>query len=194
MNELEHLARQYSFNALSAAEQEMVLANMSRDEFDALREILLLAPILDAGPRVSPKLKAALTARLAAQPHPTARFLQKQVPLWQAAAVLTAVVFALWLVKKEQVRVINVPLVQIQIDTIYREKIAWRERVVVREKIVYREKTPAEPIAVKLETLENQFIANPWTNSAPTPDVSQAPLGSSLADEPELLDFFIDIK
>ena len=192
MNEhIEQLARQKNFAGLSAAEQEMVLAVMPRDEFEALHEILLLAPTLDTGTGPAPYLKTALLGHLAAGRKPASGLLQKQVPLWLMAATTLLAAFLAFLLKKEPVPSIPAPVTATKTDTLYQDRIVWRDRFIVRKKIIYREKTAVEPLAKASQSNENQFFTNQWPNSSDTPDLSQPPLGSSLADEPELLDFLL---
>jgi len=193
MNELiENLAARKSFSELSAPEREAVLAGMSREAYEHLRAILLAAPALDAGPPPPPELRGRLLARMRA-PAPSrvlARMLTMRLPVWQAAAALAIAVAAVWLLKAQNARHVIVPVTEIRTDTLYREKIVWKERVVVREKTVFREAPLAAAFA-----FEKTAPRDAVPEEIPAPIFAEPPAaGTSLKDEPVLMDFFVQTK
>ena len=193
MNELtENLAARKSFSELSQTEREAVLAGMSREAYEHLRAILLAAPALDAGPPPPPELRDRLLARMQA-PAPSrrpARMLTMRLPVWQAAAMAIAVAAAVWLLKAQNVRHVIVPVTEIRTDTLYREKIVWKERVVVREKTVFREAPAAAAFASEKTALRDAV-----PEEIPAPTFAEPPAtGTSLKDEPVLMDFFVQTE
>ena len=191
MNELiENLASRKTFSELSEAEREIVLADMSREAYEHLRAVLLAAPALDAGPPPPAALRARLLARMgAARPPAISRVLALRIPVWQAAAILTLAVAAAWFLKTPAIREVAVPVVRIQTDTFFREKVVWRERVVFREKSAPKERPE---VAVSLPLILTG--REPDTLVIPAGTFAQPPVGTSLQDEPALMDFFVGTK
>ncbi len=173
---IENLALEKSFSDLSPVERDAVLRHITPEAYAQLRALLLAAPALDQGPGPSAALRERLLARMAA-PAPARRWFNRQIPLWQAAAVAGLAVAAVMLFQKPVIREVHVPLVQQHTDTLYLEKTVWKDRVVVREKVVFRESTTATPLAEAPET-------------APAPQPSGAPLGK----DPGLMEFFVQIQ
>ncbi len=192
MNELiENLATRKSFSELSAAEREAVLTEMSRDAYEHLRAILLAAPALDAGPPPRAALRERLLARMPAQ-RPSrglAGALTLRLPVWQAAAALAIVVAAVWMLKAQNARQIIAPVTEVRTDTLYREKIVWKERVVVREKTVFRERP-----AVMVSAPGTPIFRECAPAEIPVPVFTEPAVGTSLKDEPALMDFFVQTK
>lgn len=188
---IEQLAAQKPFDALSAAERALVLAEMSRESYEQIRVIILAAPALDAGLEPPLALRGKLLARMTAGAPARPPLWARPVPVWQAAAVLLVALAMVGLWKKETVREVSVPFVQVRVDTVFVPKIEWKERVVVREKLIYREKTPAAPIAVVPKSTGTPLSETP---EFPGYDMPAAPVGTSLGNEPGLLDFFVEIK
>lgn len=186
---IEQLARQKAFDALSPAEQAAVLAAMPRERYEHLRAVLLAAPALDPGPPPSADLRARLQTHLAAKTRRVG-LLNRRVPLWQAAAALVLAMTCLWFWKDDRVREVLRPVVQVRTDTVFLEKTLWRERVIVRETTVFRPRQLRLPVALAPEappdsSLLPGFALEKWM--AP-------PTGTSLANEPALLDFFVQTK
>lgn len=193
MNELiENLAARKSFSELTESERETVLAGMPREAYERLRAILLAAPALDAGPPPPPELRDRLLARMPAQ-RPSrglAGALTLRLPVWQAAAALAIAVAAVWMLKAQNVRQIIVPVTEIRTDTLYREKIVWKERMTVREKTVFRERPVAAASAP-----EKMAPRDAVPEEIPAPIFAEPPAaGTSLKDEPVLMDFFVQTK
>lgn len=192
MNELvENLASRKTFSELTETEREAVLAEMSPEAYENLRALLLAAPALDTGPLPPAALRARLLDRMAATaPHrSTSGVLALCMPVWQAAAVLAIAVAAVWFLKAPVVQEVAVPVVRIQNDTFFREKVVWRERVVFREKAA-----PQENPALVIALPEPFFPREPAVPEIPSALFEQAPAGTSLRDEPALMDFFVQTK
>lgn len=192
MNELiEYLAARKPFSKLTNAEREAVCELMSREAYEHLRAILLLAPALDEGPPPPAALRDRLLARMSAAPGPRGlgRAMSLHIPAWQAAAAFLFAMAAVWFLKKEQVRTIVTPVVQIQTDTLYREKIVWKERIVLHEKTVYRN-SPVVKAAVPEASSKKESIAE----EIPAGAFTVPGAGTSLKDEPALMDFFVQTK
>lgn len=193
MNEyIEQLALQKSFADLDPDEREAVLAVVSPETYEQTRAILLAAPALDEeqGPPLA--LRDRLTARMAAEARRTQApgGLRRPVPLWQAAAALLAgVALTAWFRPGPSVVVQELPvrIVETRTDTVTIRQVQWKERVVVQEKVVFRD-TPGLPVAASMPE------ASP---ALPEPVPFQPvgdQIGTSLANEPALLDFFIQVK
>ena len=193
MNEyIEQLALQKSFADLDPDEREAVLAVVSPETYEQTRAILLAAPALDEeqGPPLA--LRDRLTARMAAEARRTQApgGLRRPVPLWQAAAALLAgVALTAWFRPGPSVVVQELPvrIVETRTDTVTIRQVQWKERVVVQEKVVFRD-TPGLPVAASMPE------ASP---ALPEPVPFQPAgdqIGTSLANEPALLDFFIQVK
>ncbi|MCC6462032.1 MAG: hypothetical protein IT260_16275 [Saprospiraceae bacterium] len=185
------LARQNNFAQLDPAQRARVLEYMSAEEFDQLRHLLLSAAQLDAGPGPSAALQARLSARMAGRPG----LLSRPIPAWQAAAaVVLAVGAAAGWFKTPEAPAPAPPLVEYRTDTLYREKIVWKDRVVLREKIVLREvpapATPAAPLVPVSAPMADRMRPEPVLSL----EFAEPQQGSSLGNEPALLDFLVQIK
>lgn len=192
MNELvENLASRKTFSELTETEREAVLAEMSPDAYENLRALLLAAPALDTGPLPPAALRARLLDRMAATAprRSMSGVLALRMPVWQAAAVLAIAVAVVWFLKAPVVQEVAVPVVRIQTDTFFREKVVWRERVVFREKAA-----PQENPALVIALPEPFFPREPAAPEIPSAMFEQAPAGTSLRDEPALMDFFVQTK
>ncbi len=190
---IEQLARQKSFAELDPDEREAVLAVVSPETYEQTRAILLAAPRLDEAQGPPPALRDRLTAQMAAEARRSqaSRGLHRSIPLWQAAAALLAgVALTAWLRPAPAVVVVQqVPerIVETRTDTVFVREVQWKERIVVREKVVFRD-APAAAVAV----LAPQ--ASPALPAVAPFQAAETPLGTSLASEPALLDFFIQVK
>jgi len=189
---IEQLARQKSFAELDPDEREAVLAILSPETYEQTRAILLAAPRLDEAQGPPLALRDRLTAQMAAEARRSQapRGLHRSIPLWQAAAALLAgVALTAWLRPAPVVVVQQVPerIVETRTDTVFVREVQWKERIVVREKVVFRD-APAAAVAV---LAPQAFPALPAI--APF-QAAETPLGTSLASEPALLDFFIQVK
>lgn len=181
---IEQLAREKDFAALSAAEQQCVLAEMTRAEFGQLHALLRTARQLDAEAVPPARLRARLVAEMGSARKPG--IWSAKVRVWKAAAVLLLSITAIWLFKKETLRETVVTETTVRVDTVWQEKIVWRERVVWKNKVVFREKSPQLPIAV----LPQPPMPMPGENDFLSPDLSTERVGTSLGDTPELMGFF----
>lgn len=192
MNDLiEQLALLKSFGELSQTERVAVLEEMSPEHYEQLRAVLLAAPSLDAGPLPSSALRARLLHRMSAKTQPSV--LSRKVPVWQAAAALALAVAVVWMLKVPVVREVEVaaPVAQTRTDKIYKEKIVWKERWTVREKVVYRDRPVVPEIAQAVLPVPS---GTPEPVDFPPEDLSVPPTGTSLGNEPALMDFFVQIK
>lgn len=190
MNDLiEQFALLKSFGELSQTERAAVLEEMSPEHYEQLRAVMLAAPSLDAGPLPSSALRTRLLHRMSAKTQSS--MLSRKVPLWQAAAALALAVAAVWMLKIPVVREMAAPVAQTHTDTIYREKIVWKERWAVREKVVYRERPVVPEIAQAVLPVPS---GAPEPVDFPPENLSVPPTGTSLGNEPALMDFFVQIK
>lgn len=196
---IEQLAVQKSFAELNPDERAAVLCEMTSEYYDQIRVILLAAPVLDKDQEPPLALRQRLLERLPARAP--AGFRQKPAPLWAAlsmvlvAALLSALVTA-WLLQKgpANIRPDTAPVAAafrvdtlLRVDTLYLPRIEWRERIVWRERVVYRTAEAAQPVA------ESMFP--PLFPSADTTrlNLPEQRTGTSLANQPELMEFFIKV-
>ncbi len=186
---IEQLARQKAFDALSPAERAAVLAAMPREMYEHLRAVLLAAPALDPGPPPSADLRARLQTRVAVKARRVG-LLHRRVPIWQAAAALVLAMTCLWFWKANRVREVLRPVVQARTDTVFLEKTLWRERIIVREKTVFRPGRISPPVALVPEAPPDSLLLPGF----PVEKWMAPPTGTSLANEPALLDFFVQTK
>ena len=102
----------------------------------------------------------------------------RTISVWQAAAALALVLAVALLFSAAQERADHVVETQIQMDTVFVDKIVWKDRVVVRKVFVIQ---PAAtlPVASIYPDTSNEEVN-------PAPVVS----GSSIGEQPELLQFF----
>jgi hypothetical protein len=184
----EQLASQKDFNALSATERRHVLTEMSQMEYDHLRKVLLATQQLETTALPPAHLRTKLLARMSAQPKPSVfrRLLTTPIPMWQAAAILMLGIATVAMNKETIVVEKNTTAWQWRVDTVFQEKVLWRDRIVLKSKIVYREKPLVPPMAsapAKMDSLGAipDFQAN---------ELSDTPIGTSLGDTPELMEFF----
>lgn len=187
---LENLARRKSFDALDAEERARVLAEMPREAYEQLRAILLAAPALDAGIQAPAALRERILAGMP-RPSPRPAFFQRRVPLWQAAAAATVLLLAAAVCRKPD-RADNghAPVVQVRTDTVYVEKTVWKERLVWRERVIRVKTISAAPVSVPVQVDTVRRVALNMS----LPVFPNAAAGTSLGNEPALLDFFVRIK
>jgi len=183
-----HLVQEKSFEQLNSEEREQVLAAMSEAEYTRLRAVLLTAPALDAEVMPPTRLRAALLQQFMQQappPEPRQAWLNRPIPLWQAAAAVLLVVGAFLFIRPE--RSIEAPpaVVQtvIRADTVFQERIVWKERVVVRYKTVSQTNVPPIALEVFWPLRDSVSTSSPNEESEPVS-------GVSIARQPELLRFF----
>lgn len=192
MNEyIEQLAAQKPFDALTEEERAVVLSTVSRETYEQIRVILEAAPALDGGLEPPIALRETLIRHMKTN-APAARPLWlRPVPAWQAAAAMMLVAAALvfWL-KKDGVRAAQAPVVLVQRDTVVLTQTEWKERIIVREKVVFKEKKTAGPLASTDNTSPQTLPEADFSNY----EFPTGPVGTSLGNEPELLDFFVKIQ
>ena len=186
---IDQLALHKDYDSLSPAERAFVLAEMPREEYEHLHQLLFATQGLDKEAEAPSRLRENLLSSMkkTAVPVPPPRLLTRSIPLWQAAAALFLCFAATFWMRKERVTEKTITAWQIRVDTVYKENILWRDRVIVKKQIVYRDK----------ETLQLEFAAKPENNvnALPDPDfqVNELPethIGTSLGDTPELMGFF----
>lgn len=182
---IEQLASRKSFEALSPAERAAVLAEMPREQYEQIRAILLAAPALDAGPPPSPALRARLQERMRAQAAPD-RWWNRRAPIWQSAAITLLALACLWFWKANRVREQIRPVVQVQTDTVWKEKIVYRYLPAGRAKPLSRIRPvaavpPQQPDCLPLPGLVPELPALPAG-------------GTALSNDPGLLDFFVQTR
>ncbi len=183
--EIEALARQKDFAALSASERAQVLEAMPAEEYDRLHVLLQAVRMQHAHEDAPAYLRASLIGRMAVNSRQD-WFLRYVTPILRAAAIFILGMATAMLLRKTTVVEKVVTEHTHTVDTIYLEKTLWRERVRWKTKHVYIEKTPAKPSpAAVVNTVEH--IALPEFNSK---DLSNNAIGTSLGDTPELMQFF----
>lgn len=162
-----------NFDTLTDTEKQWVLSAMTETEFRQVYAALQMAPKMDETVAPPPRLRATLMEQFAApvslpqKPQPA--WYLRGVPVWQAAAVLLLVAGGVMALSRPDVQKPE-PVVQTvhTTDTVFVEKIVWKERVVIKS---VERKIPVETAAhIPAET--------PGTK------------GTSIADQPELLQFF----
>ena len=162
-----------NFGALTATEKEWVLETMTEAEYERLYEGLQMVPKLDETVAPSPRLRASLMDHfekpLSLLPTPQLAWYLRGVPVWQAAAVFLLVAGVVAALSRPDVQKTE-PVVQTlySTDTVYVEKIVWKERIVIK-------------------TVKQQM---PVETAAHLPAETPATKGTSVADQPELLQFF----
>ncbi|MFN0215279.1 MAG: hypothetical protein ACKVT2_13570 [Saprospiraceae bacterium] len=190
MNEqIELLALEKDFAVLSAAERDMVLAEMSPEEFEHLRTVVLNARQMDAGVLPPLDLKAKLLERMGGRSNSgiLKRAFSARIPAWQALSALFLIGVIVWFMKKETVREKVVTENLVRVDTVWQVKTVWRDRVIWREKVVYREISREVPIAL----LPEKEVPQKASLTISQPEFSVPRVGTSLGDTPELIGFFI---
>ncbi len=189
IEEIEILARQKPFSQLTDAEQALVLDIMSGESYQQLRRLLLLVPTLDAQVQPSAQLRASLLQQFDRQMRRRSwleRSVQARLPVWQAAAALLLAVglVGFWN-KKAPVQPQIITQTTVRIDTFIQDRVLWKDRVVWR----YRPVPP--PVVALVPTIESEAHAptghfNDWAAYTDLDTIA----GSSLAQQPELLQFF----
>ena len=184
---IEQLARAKPFEKLSATEQATVLLHLSQEAYTQLRDLLLLAPGIDAGPPPPPALRQRLLNHFARHTAPSrTRLLHRRIPAWQAAVFAGVLAAGVWWLKPKPVPVCPVAEQRVRVDTVFRERIIWKERKV-------RARAAAAPVAALGEPhLRSEMVAadSLLHNDRPLP----ATPGTPLSDNPDLIDFFVEIK
>lgn len=188
MTAVEELAFLKDFEALSLEEQAFVQAEMSRAEYDRLRALLCAGARLDADARPPDALRAKLVTAMGKQVPPSRlrRVAGYKIPLWPVLGVLCAAVAGFWFYPQPAQPVSPAPIEKLRIDTVFVEKIIWRERVIYRTKQQVNAVQNIEPVA---------FINHDFKKGTAMFDSLPAPFdlkttGTSLADEPALIDMF----
>jgi hypothetical protein len=185
---IHRLAAEKTFAQLNEAERTAVLAAMSEEDFEQLGNILRTAPRLDADLQAPAGLRSRLLAHAAAQRRPglLRRWANSPVPVWKAAAALLVLTAMFWMFKPQYTRTVRQTEVQYRVDTVYQERIRVVEKVRWRERIIYRAKAEKPgPLALAPELQEQA----PMFPSPYSPAYAAPPIGTSLQDAPELLEF-----
>lgn len=179
MNELiVDLARRKHFESLDAGEKAQVLAEMNREEYNRLRQVLLAAPRLDDG--VNPP--DALRARILARAQPRASWYRARVPLWLVAAALALGLVAGNFMGRKQPLERTITVERLRVDTVWQEKVLWRDREGIRREI--RNNTrPASTLPVRIDTVTVMPMAGTVASDSGSS-------GISLKDMPDLAGFF----
>lgn len=188
---IEQLAAQKPFDALTAAEREIVLPVVSRESYEQTRAIILAAPALDAGLEPPLALRDALIRHMKTTVPARRPVWARAIPVWQAAAALLGIVLLAGLLQWDAVGKMPAPVVQLRIDTVYVPKIEWKERVLIREKVVYH---PPQTSAPAIAQAPPKGIPLSETPDFPGSEPPDGPVGASLGSQPELLDFFVKIR
>lgn len=198
MEEIASLASERRFETLTAAEQKLVLQQMSAAEFDQLHAVLQSARHIDAGVAPPADLGARLQARMAAKTVAVKkasffrRVVSLRIPVWQVAAALLLLFFVQSFFKtNENGQVAPFPVVQtlIQTDTVFLEKVRWKERVVWLERAPEKENPGITPLAsAQLEPLVSP--ANVLPEKLPAISLDMPATGAPIGEQPELLQFF----
>ncbi len=186
--QIEDLARQKDFAALSANERAQVLTEMPEEEYKRLHQVLRAARMQYAYADAPAHIRANLIRNMATRSKPTrlGRLMLDSTPLWRAAAIFLMGMAAAMLMRKTTVVEKVVTDVQYRVNTVYRDSIQWRERVVWKTKVIYVEKAPTQPMANAPEKTAPP-IALPEFSSK---DLNKTATGTSLGDTPELMQFF----
>lgn len=202
--DIEQLMLRKDFIALSPAERAQVLAEMPQEEYEQLRQVLLATQKLEAEATPPVRLGAALKARMAAKTQPTLlrRLLSAKVPAWQAAAVFLLGIAAVSFMKKTEVVEKTVTAWQTRVDTVYRTAnfpggrtanfpVGSKKQgspsvtsVTTLSKTAATQSTPS--IATAPERIDTQY----FNLELPTRSMTDAHVGTSLGDAPELMVFF----
>lgn len=150
---------------LSAEQQNEVLAQMSRAEYQNLNKHLQTIQKLDTEILPPTRLRTRLLQHLDDDPHVEKKVVQVKIPLWQAAAAVLVAILATHYFMPKHVLSPQAEVVYVR-DTLVQEKVMWREKVIEKQEIVYRYR----------DTLEQHLV--------------EENKGISLEDTPELLGLF----
>lgn len=182
---IEKLALGKAFDELTDAERAAVLEAIPAEVYERMRAILLRAAALDPGPPPPASLREKLLARMAATPPPGQR---GRVPLWQAAAAVLLTAAAVWFWKPSTPCGDPAPVAQGRTDTVFVEKIVWKIPAGAVKKASSR--AAHTPLAVQTER-KTPALPEP---TLPAGNFNAPAAGNSLGNEPELIDFFVQLK
>jgi hypothetical protein len=200
--DIENLMLRKDFAALSPAERAQVLAEMSQEEYEQLRHVMLAARQLEADAMPPAHLGAALKARMAAHAKPTVwrRLMSAKVPAWQAAAVFLMGIAAVSFMKKTEVVEKAVTAWQTRVDTVYRTAnvpgghtanvpVGGKKRGSPSDTNSPAISKPTQ-LTTSMATAPEKQDTQSFNFELPTRDMNNAHVGTSLGDAPELMVFF----
>lgn len=194
MEDIASLAAEKPFAALTAPEQEQVLALMPAADFDNLYEVLKRARALDADAAPPAALGMRLQQHMARQTRTVEktsifqRVISIRIPVWQVAAGIALAFFIGRSIHPGATTGEVAPaIVQtvIKTDTVFLEKVQWKERVVIHERFATAPiPTPGNTAAAEL--------ADPISPENPIPEmpIEISGAGSPIGAQPELFQFF----
>ena len=176
--EIENLARHKSFSALSAAEREQVLTEMSETEYEKLYKLIHGMRGMQAEIQPPQALKAKILQQAALQ--------RNGRPRWKAA---------LWIMLCGFLLLTGMLLWQVFKPTIPPAQPSTPAAALVpvaEQKAVAPEKRPTQKKKVKrTKIIDAKSVPLPSTSqNIPEPSLIPPPNGTSLGDHPELLEFF----